>query len=263
MYEPILTDFSGLGPYRWAFAIPLMFGSFIPISRMYLGVHSADQIVIGLTLSFTFLIMYKFFLQKYILRFLNYCVFAKTSKIPLVFITIVCNLIIFAIPLIIYHVNTTTNKVDQQVIDSVNKACNLSGSHLLNHEKIEMAHTMSGMVGSALFGAIYGLMMASCIGSRSSWSHYYFGFWAYRKKRNVVFKILIYIVLGFLTAGIFIIIIPHYVKNVYGRYVSASFGCVTAGMIVSFLTPYLALKGKIITIEEEQNEIIESPKSEK
>ncbi len=111
-----------------------------------------------------------------------------------------------------------------------------------------MAHTMSGMVGNAIFGAIYGLMLASYFGSRNSWSHYYYGLWAYKKKRNIVFKILIYILLGFLTAGIFIIIIPHFVKNVYGRYISASFGCTTAGIIVSFLTPYLAMKWKVITI---------------
>ena len=66
MYEPILTDFIGLGSYRWGSIFLFMFGILIPMSRMYLGLHSADQIIVGLTLSFCFLVLYRFLLQKWL-----------------------------------------------------------------------------------------------------------------------------------------------------------------------------------------------------
>ena len=81
MYEPILTDFIGLGPYRWGSILLFMFGALIPLSRMYLGLHSADQILVGLTMSFCFLVSYRFLMQKLLFQYAFSCAFGKKYRI--------------------------------------------------------------------------------------------------------------------------------------------------------------------------------------
>jgi len=41
----------------------LLSGVFVPVSRMYLGAHSSDQILAGLTFSFAFTVLYRFVIQ--------------------------------------------------------------------------------------------------------------------------------------------------------------------------------------------------------
>lgn len=64
LYEPIISDSIGYNKFRpWGYILVLLF-VMIPISRMYLGVHSLNQILFGLSLGCVFLILYKFIYQK-------------------------------------------------------------------------------------------------------------------------------------------------------------------------------------------------------
>lgn len=64
LYEPIISDYLGYGP-KYIAAFPLVvIGAMVPLSRMYLGVHSANQILFGLSLGLVCLIMFKFVYQK-------------------------------------------------------------------------------------------------------------------------------------------------------------------------------------------------------
>lgn len=64
LYEPIISDSLGYGNKYWV-AFPLfIIGTMVPISRMYLGVHSLNQILFGLTLGFVSLILFKYVYQK-------------------------------------------------------------------------------------------------------------------------------------------------------------------------------------------------------
>ena len=74
------------------------------------------------------------------------------------------------------------------------------------------------------------------------WRSYYFGNWEYRKFYKFLLKILVYIVVGALTFGLFAILIPHYVYNIYGDYVLEFVGGTTAGIGLSFLVPYLCFR---------------------
>lgn len=50
-------------------AIPLaIIWVLMPIVRMYLGLHSADQVLHGIVYGFSFLIMYKYVFQKYLYK---------------------------------------------------------------------------------------------------------------------------------------------------------------------------------------------------
>lgn len=64
LYEPILSDTLGYGKYRFM-SIPLvLLWTLMPLSRMYLGVHSANQVILGTVLGLIFLVVYKYIYQK-------------------------------------------------------------------------------------------------------------------------------------------------------------------------------------------------------
>jgi undecaprenyl-diphosphatase len=64
LYEPIISDSIGYWKYRpWSYVLAILC-VLVPISRMYLGVHSLNQILFGLSLGTVFLILYKYIYQK-------------------------------------------------------------------------------------------------------------------------------------------------------------------------------------------------------
>lgn len=65
LYEPIISDSIGYGGRFRPMAFILLIGMVVvPLSRMYLGVHSANQIFFGLSMGSVFLILYKYIYQK-------------------------------------------------------------------------------------------------------------------------------------------------------------------------------------------------------
>lgn len=69
MYEPIVANFTSLGPFRWALFVLLVFATIIPLSRLQLGVHSVDQVLCGMVMSFSFLVIYRFKFQKVLFHY--------------------------------------------------------------------------------------------------------------------------------------------------------------------------------------------------
>lgn len=76
----------------------------VPISRMYLGVHSANQILFGLVLGQIFLILYKFVYQRY-LYYLYWGLLMKHKKWKKLAIAIVIHIISLIIPIVFYSIN--------------------------------------------------------------------------------------------------------------------------------------------------------------
>ena len=66
MYELILSDFIGTGKKKMYLYIWFIVAIGVVISRMYLGAHSLDQVVFGSLMGLSFLIIYKYWLQKII-----------------------------------------------------------------------------------------------------------------------------------------------------------------------------------------------------
>lgn len=59
-----MSDALGYWRYRpWAIVLVILC-IMIPVSRMYLGVHSANQTLFGISLGWTFLILYKYIYQR-------------------------------------------------------------------------------------------------------------------------------------------------------------------------------------------------------
>jgi membrane-associated phospholipid phosphatase len=63
LYEPLFSDFIGAGKKKFGLIIWTFVAALVMISRMYLGAHSLDQIVLGGLLGISFLAMYRLRLQ--------------------------------------------------------------------------------------------------------------------------------------------------------------------------------------------------------
>lgn len=123
LFEPILTDFTGLGPFRWALFLIAVTGSLIPLCRLYLGVHSVDQILTGLVMSTAMLTIYRFALQKPLFHYLYLCLTTVKHRAKLVFATVMMNIIFIMVPVAIYIINTTVHTISQERLDQVNGRC--------------------------------------------------------------------------------------------------------------------------------------------
>lgn len=76
----------------------------VPLSRMYLGVHSANQILFGLVLGQIFLVLYKYIYQKH-LYYLYWSLLMKHHKYKKLIIAIIFHVLGFMIPVVFYKVN--------------------------------------------------------------------------------------------------------------------------------------------------------------
>jgi membrane-associated phospholipid phosphatase len=105
LYEPVVADFIGTVGWRKIILFWIILtGTLIPISRQYLGSHTADQVTSGVLHSMSALILYKCFLQDCIYRLLARAFKGISMGLLLTLNTIFFGLSI-AVPFIIYRIN--------------------------------------------------------------------------------------------------------------------------------------------------------------
>lgn len=104
VYEPILTDNFGFGKWRIGWIFLTIFGVFVPLSRMYLGAHSADQIVLGLFVGLAFTVLYRFVYQKMIYTYF-WMLISEIPNILVIILTVLTELIVYIIAVVFYILN--------------------------------------------------------------------------------------------------------------------------------------------------------------
>lgn len=95
----------------------------VPLSRMYLGVHSANQIIFGLVLGLIFLILYKYVYQRY-LYVLYWNLLLKHHKLRKLAIAIVAHVLSLCIPILFHHINRD-RPVPALDVENLNKKCGI------------------------------------------------------------------------------------------------------------------------------------------
>jgi len=70
-YEILLSDFIGTGKKKFYLYLWFVVAIGVVISRMYLGAHSLDQVVYGSLIGMSYLIIYKFWVQKFLYQTLK------------------------------------------------------------------------------------------------------------------------------------------------------------------------------------------------
>lgn len=101
-YYLLIVEYLGTGPYNIMLGIPFLMAVFVPLSRMYLGAHSYNQVLQGVVNSFAFLVLYRYALHDMIRDLIN-SFLNTTKRIKNFFgITIILNSLMFLLPIYIY-----------------------------------------------------------------------------------------------------------------------------------------------------------------
>ena len=86
---------------------------FVPWSRMYLGSHSADQLLNGLLYSFGFLVLYRYYFRRQIFRLLKSLLSPNIQRKKLKYLVLASIHLLFIIPpLILYQINMNFRDID-------------------------------------------------------------------------------------------------------------------------------------------------------
>lgn len=101
--------------------MPLV-GSLNPVSRMYLGSHSADHVVYATFNSVAMLVLYHFFLQKKIYQLFKAALKGHHFTSILVVNTIIL-LLALSVPFTLYEVNIRYRSYPQIYLDRLNSIC--------------------------------------------------------------------------------------------------------------------------------------------
>lgn len=114
IYEPLVTDFLRLGKNEsrkrlfW-YILPVLIGIFIPFSRMYLGSHTGNEIVMGLTLGLIMNALYRFKVYELIYNFYlsTYHKLSLYTSIQLVIV----NIFMITVPCLLYSINSVNPSI--------------------------------------------------------------------------------------------------------------------------------------------------------
>lgn len=130
VYGIIIDDLIGTVGWKKVFLLWLpLVGSMNPVSRMYLGSHSGDQVVYAIFNSVALIVLYHFYFQRKIYKLFKNALLGKHS-ILLFTLNTILYLVVLAVPLILYEVNTTEQGYSQIYIDRINQICNKNTSYL-------------------------------------------------------------------------------------------------------------------------------------
>lgn len=122
IYEPFITDFVGYGWWYLGLVFPVVAAVLVPLSRMYLGAHSGNEIMMGLTFGLAMCVLYRFKLQEVLYRLIGLIDNSK-YRLRIMVVTAICNVLFFAAPIIIFAINSNLNPIDNAILENLSNAC--------------------------------------------------------------------------------------------------------------------------------------------
>lgn len=209
----------------------------VPVSRMYLGVHSANQILFGLALGQIFLVLYKYVYQKH-LYYLYWGLLMKHHKYKKLIVAIIAHILALIVPIIFYQVNLEQRPIPEKDIENLNKRCQSD----LNGRQIQGHMLTSCAILSFFFGIFYGfLQLIDTPGFRK----YLLGLWVHENFKKKILKIGIYVLCAVFPAQIFQMI-SRLTSEPIPKYLFLSLSTMMFGLGLSYLAPLVAEKCKIM-----------------
>jgi hypothetical protein len=143
----------------------------VPISRMYLGVHSSNQILFGLALGLIFLNLYKYIYQKY-LYILFWNMVTNRHKYRKLIIIIVFHIVSLILPIVIKDINSNARPMIQSDLDNLNIRC---GTHLTGND-VQVHMMLSCSIVNFGFGILYGFVLLL---NTPNYRKYLLGLWVF------------------------------------------------------------------------------------
>ena len=103
LYEPLITKYiGGFERFRTGWILLIVFSFLVPFSRTYLGVHSVNQIIFGLTLGVAATVLYRYSIREWL-----YIVFSriyKQKKLKHLAILFIGHAICFVLPFLFFEI---------------------------------------------------------------------------------------------------------------------------------------------------------------
>jgi len=174
LYYLLIIEYLGSGPYHLFLSVPVMLAVIVPLSRMYLGAHSANQVLQGVLNSFALLVIYRFGLHGFLKDWVN-C-FLKLSKKYNNYLqkTVLVHIAVTIFPLLCYAYNSSYDLPNNQIQNIIYK-CGVKGNV---SEKIDDKLLMMASIAQMGFGLLYGIQRMG------PYFRFYFGLWKYNDSGN-------------------------------------------------------------------------------
>ena len=109
---------TGFGSCHQGWVLLIVMGAVEPLSRMYLGAHSANQVLFGLVLGFLFLVAYKYVYQKGLYKFFWNLLVKPIGFLKLILL-VGCHVLVIVIPIIFFMINEKERPVEKRFLDHV------------------------------------------------------------------------------------------------------------------------------------------------
>lgn len=225
----------------WLMLLPIAMGVLVPQSRMYLGAHSSNQVILGLLLGIGWQVIYRYFLFKKLYQLVNYLILNKNVGVLLGLIAV--NLTFLAIPLTIYQQHLS-DPFPESYLSTLSKQC-----PSLHTVPTPLSLMSRNFLSTTIINIVFGMLMGIWLSDESSYRFLY-GQWRYYNPRswlkNRILRVIIEIIPMVVVTVLLFVIIPRYIRNDYLKYVVRATGGWLAGVVMVLWTGALLRRWEVI-----------------
>lgn len=234
----------------WLMAVPCTMAVLIPQSRMYLGAHSSNQVILGLVLGLCMQVLYRYSLQRKIYDLINSLVVRKSLETLLLLIA--ANISLNIIALWVYE-RQIKYPFPLQYLNFMEISCPEVGS--VTRTQFLIHNFSSSSMINIVFGMLFGVFC-----SRGESYRYLYGQWHYRNPQNKwssrLFRIALELLPALCSVVLLYWLIPKHIVNVYLKFFVQGIGAwVTGFFLIVFTHNLLMYYGVIIQNRREEGPI--------
>jgi len=128
-----------------------VFGFLVPFSRTYLGVHSVNQIMFGLTLGVAATVMYRYSIREWL--YVSFSRVFKQKKPKHLIVIVLMHIVCFILPFLFFEIYSENRPMEKDDVQNLNEFCLTDLSSFLIQQSMLVKCTLE----SFIFGVAYGL----------------------------------------------------------------------------------------------------------
>lgn len=144
-------------------------GLSVPVSRLYLGAHSTNQVLLGMLIELAFLVIYRYKMQEVLYNLLNKLIRRKHAS-QIVYILLVY-LLVLIVPYVAYQIRAR-NPTGQPFIGNMLIGCPKSKTRT-GLQMLTQTFSVAGFV-----GIVFGILVGIFLSERENY-RYLYGQWRY------------------------------------------------------------------------------------
>lgn len=205
------------------FILASLLGLTVPISRLYLGAHSTNQVLLGMLIELTCLVLYRYKLQAVLYNIANNLI--RRKNIGQLFLILFGYALALFFPYLVYQLRAQ-NPTGQPFIGNMLIGCPHSKART-GLQMLTKTFEVSGFV-----GLVFGVLLALYLSKRENY-RYLYGQWRYIVPGflSTVARVLLESIPALIAYWIFSKYLPHRLTNAYLRFFSATFGMFLTGFL--------------------------------